>query len=121
MMGFLLHIGFGGKNMTIERKQFVEKIQKKKVEKVDSKKVKRGFKPDSLQDAIVDGKFVGQVGNEIIVDRFRNGKQAFHVCTVKELEENGLIHTWDETIHQWFVFSTNEAPKVVKLLSSGKK
>ena len=60
MMGFLLHIGFGGKNMTIERKQFVEKIQKKKVEKVDSKKVKRGFKPDSLRAAIVTGKQIGR-------------------------------------------------------------
>lgn len=103
--------------MTIERKQFAQKVEKKKVDKVDSKKVKRGFKPESLPDAIVEGKFVGQIGNEIIVDRFRNGKQAYHVCTVKQLDESGLIHTWDETIHQWFVFSVTEAPKVTKLLT----
>lgn len=103
--------------MTIERKQFAQKVEKKKVDKVDSKKVKRGFKPESLPDAIVEGKFIAQIGNEIIVDRFRNGKQAYHVCTVKQLDENGLIHTWDETIHQWFVFSVTEAPKVTKLLT----
>lgn len=101
--------------MTIERKQFAQKIEKKKVDKVDSKKVKRGFKPESLPDAIVEGKFVGKVGSEIIVDRFRNGKTSFHVCTVKQLDENGLIHTWDETIHQWFVFSLNEHPETLKL------
>ncbi|MBM3194137.1 MAG: hypothetical protein FJZ60_00050 [Chlamydiae bacterium] len=101
--------------MAIERKQLAEKVEKKKVDKVDVKKVKRSFKPDNLSNAIVEGKFVALVGSEIIVNRFRNGKESFHVCTVKQIDENGLIHTWDETIHQWFVFSVKDSPKVVKL------
>lgn len=104
--------------MAIERKQFAQKVEKKKLDKVDSKKVKRGFKPESLPDAIVDGKFTATVGSEIIVDRFRNGKNAYHVCTVKEVADDGLIRTWDETIHQFFDFTTTDHPKIVKLLSS---
>lgn len=102
--------------MGIERKQFTEKVEKKKVDKVDARKVKRGFNPDTLPDAIVEGKFSASVGSEIIVNRFRNGKESFHICTVKQIDENGLIHTWDETIHQWCVFSANDRPKIVKLL-----
>lgn len=104
--------------MAIERKQFAQKVEKKKLDKVDSKKVKRGFKPESLPDAIVDGKFLATVGSEIIVERFRNGKNAYHVCTVKEIAEDGLIRTWDETIHQFFDFTATDRPKIVKLLSS---
>jgi hypothetical protein len=87
-----------------------------KHQKVDVKKVKRGFKPETLQDAIVDDKFVATVGSEIIINRHRNGRESFHVCTVKQIDESGLIHTWDETIHQWCVFSIKDHPKVVKLL-----
>lgn len=102
--------------MAIERKQFVEKVKKKSAEKVDNKKVGRNFKPDSLPDAIVEGKFMGQVGSELIVSRFRNGKNTFSVCTVKQLDESGLVHTFDETLQQWFTFSLTDHPQVTKLL-----
>ena len=102
--------------MAIERKQFVEKAKKKSTEKIDNKKVGRNFKPDSLPDAIVEGKFTGQVGSEIVVSRFRNGKNTFSVCTVKQLDESGLVHTFDETLQQWFVFSLTDHPKIIKLL-----
>lgn len=102
--------------MAIERKQFAEKIEKKKLDKVETKKVKRSFKPEALPDAIVDGKLIATVGSEIIVERFRNGKNAYHVCTVKEIADDGLIRTWDETIHQCFDFTVTDRPKVVKLM-----
>jgi hypothetical protein len=89
-----------------------------KQKNVNVKKVKRGFKPDALQDAIVDEKFIGTVGTELIVNRYRNGREAFHICTVKQVDESGLIHTWDETIHQWCVFSVKDRPKIVKLLTT---
>jgi hypothetical protein len=103
--------------MTIERKQMQQKPEKKKVEKDDTKKLKRGFKTDSLPDAIVDGKFVGEIGHEIVVSRFRNGKDTLSICTVKQVDEKGLVHTWDETLQQWFVFPVTESPKVTKLFS----
>jgi hypothetical protein len=103
--------------MGVERKQFSEKLEKKKLEKVNTKKVKRGFNPESLNDAFVDGKFVGQINSEIIVSRFRNGKNTFSVCTVKQLDDSGLIHTFDETLQQWFSFSATDSPKIVKLVN----
>lgn len=118
MTGHLCYIGTGERNMAIERKQFIAKPEKKKSEKADTKKLKRGFKPDSLPDAVVDGKFVGKVGSEIVVNRFRNGKESFHICTIKQIEENGLLHTWDETVQQWFVFPVSDAPKVTKLFNA---
>lgn len=102
--------------MAIERKQFTEKVEKKKVDKIATKKVKRSLKTESLPDAIVEGKFVGQIGSEIVVSRFRNGKNALHVCTVKEIGADGVLHTWDETLQQWFIFPVKEGPQVVKLM-----
>jgi len=115
MMGLWCYIGSGEKNMTVERKQFTVKATKKKEDNANTKKLKRGFKVESLVDAIVDGAFVGKIGGEIIVSRFRNGKDTLSICTVKEIDEKGLIHTWDETLQQWFVFPVKEAPKVTKL------
>lgn len=101
--------------MAIERKKLVEKAEKKKLEKVDTKKLRRGFKVESLPDALVEGTFVGKVGDEIVVSRNRGGKNELHVCTVKQIDETGLLHTWDETIHQWFVFPLKEHPDVFKI------
>jgi len=115
MTALWCYTGSGEKSMTIERKQFATKPEKKKTEKVDKKKLKRGFKTDTLPDAIIEGKFVGQVGTEIVVNRFRNGKETLSICTVKQIDEAGLIHTFDETLQQWFVFPTKDAPKTVKL------
>lgn len=82
--------------------------------KQKTQKVK--IKPELLPDAIVEGAFVGQVGSQLVVERFRNGKKMLTVCTVKQLDESGLIHTWDETLQQWFVFPVKEAPRLTKLL-----
>jgi hypothetical protein len=101
--------------MAVERKLYQqEKVEKKKIE-VEVKKVKRGFKTDQLPDAFVDGNFIAKVGSEIIVSRYRNGKDTLSICTVKEIEDSGLIHTWDETLQQWFVFPISQPPKLTKI------
>lgn len=107
--------------MAIERKMMTVKPEKKKTEEVNTKKVKRGFKHDALADAIIDGKFAGAIGSEILVNRFRNGKESLHICTVKEIDNNGLLHAWDETLQQWFVFPVTQPPKVMKLYTSEKR
>lgn len=116
----LLYTGNGERNMAIERKMAQQKQEKKKEDKVDTKKLKRGFKVETLPEAIVEGKFAGQIGGEIVVERFRNGKNSFSICTVKQVDDNGLIHTWDETLQQWFVFPTSQPPKIAKLFSLKK-
>lgn len=79
------------------------------------RKLSRSFKVNTLPDAIVDQKFLGKLGSELIVSRFRNGKQGYSICTVKEVNESGFINTWDETLQQWFAFTISDSPKLVKL------
>ena len=91
-------------------------INKKKNKKeFNDKKLPRSFKAHSLPDAIVEQKFLGKIGSEIVVGRFRNGKETLSICLVKEIEESGFINTWDETSQQWYAFTIEGAPKLVKL------
>lgn len=78
---------------------------------------KSKIKHENLPEAIVEGNFLGQVGTRLVVSRLRNGKETFSTCVVKQLEEvTGLVHSFDETLQQWFTFSIKEPPKVIKLL-----
>jgi len=82
------------------------------------RKLSRSFKVNLLPDAIVEQKFVGQVGSELVVGRFRNGKETLSICVVKEIKEPGFINTWDETLQQWFAFTISERPALVKLYNN---
>jgi len=88
------------------------------VDKNVGRKLSRSFKVNLLPDAIVEQKFVGQVGSELVVSRFRNGKETLSICVVKEIGESGFINTWDETLQQWFAFTVSGRPKLVKLYKS---
>ena len=63
---------------------------------------------------------LGNDGNEfkiitqVFLYKFLNDK---FVYEVKQIDEAGLIHTWDETFEHWFAFPISEAPKTVKLIS----
>jgi len=85
-------------------------------EKQKSTPRKKKIKHEFLPDAIVEGKFLGQIGTELVISRFRNGRDTLSVCIVKQLEDTGLVHSFDETLQQWFTFSVKEPPKVIKLL-----
>jgi hypothetical protein len=61
----------------------------------------------SMADAIVDGKFVGTVGGEIVVERLHNGRKQKMICTVKEINGD-KVDTWDETLHRWFNFTPKD-------------
>ena len=103
--------------MTIERKLYrTEKVEKKKT-KTNIKKIKNDSKIDNLPNAIIEGKFIGVIESKLIVSRLRDGKETLTICIVKQIDEAGLIHTWDETFEHWFAFPISEAPKTVKLIS----
>lgn len=89
-----------------------------KKDKNSGRKLSRSFKANQLPDAIVEQKFLGQVGTELVVNRFRNGKETLSICVVKEVQDSGFINTWDETLQQWFAFTIADAPKLVKLYKS---
>jgi len=99
----------------IKRKSLVQEKPIKSQPNILTKKVKKSLKIDALPDAIVDGKFVGQIGTELITLRYRDGKEKSALVTVKQIDTDGLVHSWDETLHQWFLFSLKEPPKVLKI------
>lgn len=100
--------------MAIERKKIVVKEDKKHVVST-AKKLKKSFNFASLPDAIIDGKFTCVVGTKIIVERMKNGRNILSICTIQEVSEKGLVHTYDETVEQCFSFSIAQPPNVVKV------
>ncbi len=99
----------------IKRKLVSEKQEKKLLPEIATKKVKKGMKVEHLPDAIVNGHFSCPIGSELIIEKYRNGKNTLTVCTLKRVDEDGLVHTWDETVQQWYMFSLHDPPRVVKL------
>lgn len=104
--------------MSIQRKQFVKKNEKKdNLQFISNKKVKRGLKIELLLNAIIDGQLIASVEDEIIINRWRNSKNTLSICTIKQIDKDGLVHTWDETIQQWFAFHITKPPEIVKIYS----
>lgn len=89
----------------------------KSKEKTQVKKLKKNFDVSALIDAFVDGELTCPLGSELILSRFRNGKEVLTICTVKSVQDNGLVHTWDESVQQWFIFSKLDPPKVAKVMA----
>lgn len=58
----------------------------------------------SLSDAIVEGKFLAEVEERLIVERLRDGKMKKSLCIVKKIEGDN-VHAWDDTRDQWFIFN----------------
>lgn len=88
-------------------------------ERAEERKVNSKLKIESLIDAIVDNIFTGNIGDELIVVKQRDGKIQKSICTVKKIEGEE-IHTWDETKNQWYIFSAEGVLKhgiTVKKLS----
>jgi hypothetical protein len=84
-------------------------LKDKKKEKPESdapkaKKVNYKWNLDALPDAVQDEKFIGSVGDELVVVRLRDGRMQKSLCTVTSIESEN-VHTFDETRGQWFVFS----------------
>lgn len=100
----------------IKRKLLVEEKKEKRDDgSLPTRKVKKKTDVGNLPDAVVDGKLVCGVGSELIVEKYRNGKNVHVLCTVKKVDDDGLVHTWDETIHQWYMWSLKDPPRVVKI------
>ena len=97
--------------MTVKRK-LQESVKAEKPREQRAKKIKVDL--DSLPDAVVDGKLVAGVGERVLFERALNGVKKTHVGSVKIVEDSGLVHVWDETREQWFVFSLKEQLPVIK-------
>ena len=84
------------------------------------KKVKRNTDLSKLPDAIIDGKLVVPIGSEVIIPRMRSGREVLSAGYIKDVQEDGTVHVWDETNAQWFLFKLTDAVvcKVTRLCGS---
>ena len=78
------------------------------------KKVKRNLDLSKPPDAIVDGKLVVPLGSEVIIPRMRSAREVLSAGYIKDVQEDGTVHFWDETNMQWFLFKLTD-PVVVKV------
>jgi hypothetical protein len=96
----------------IKRKSLVEeKSEKQKEER--KKKIKINL--NDLQDAVVDGQLKAKIGDTVFFERSLNGTKRIHMGFIKAADENGLVHVWDDTREQWFIFSLKEELPLIKL------
>ena len=84
-------------------------------EKSQNRKLKKNFDHSKFKEAFVNGELACPLGTELVLSRFRNGKEVLTIGTVKSVQENGLVHVWDECVQQWFFFSRFDLPKVAKV------
>jgi hypothetical protein len=63
----------------------------------------------NLPDLVNGESFEVSTGTKLVIRISRNGKNVLCECEVKKVEENGIIHLWNETLEQWFAFSKKEA------------
>jgi hypothetical protein len=96
----------------IKRKALVEEKSEKQKE-VRKKKLKINL--SDLQDAIVDGHLRAKIGDKVFFERSLNGTKRVHEGFIKSADENGLVHVWDDTREQWFIFSLKEELPLIKL------
>ena len=86
------------------------KPKPKRVARVPKPKIDMANAPD----AIVDGQLVVPIGTRVAIPRVRARQQILSVCVIHKLEE-GVLHVWDETLTQWFIFNVTD-PVVVKVM-----
>jgi hypothetical protein len=89
--------------------------QEPKNKEFENRKLKKNFDHSKLSEAFANGELTCPVGTELILSRYRNGKDVLTIGTVKSVQDNGLVHVWDECVQQWFIFSKQEPPKVAKI------
>lgn len=92
------------------------------VQKSEEQQIKRRRPPRpkvkmaTLQDAVVDGKLLANVGDKVYFERIApKGKMAVHEGIVKSVNEKGLVEIWDETVEQFYCFSLHQTIPIIKL------
>lgn len=100
----------------------IDKKQKEfKPSGAQPKKVKRGFDISKLPDLVIEGKLTAPVGSEVIMQRFRNGKNTLHTGYVHNFNEStGNIDIWDETVNQYYAYCVHTVSLPIVKVSNAK-
>lgn len=70
---------------------------------------------DTLPDAFVDGKFVVELKERIMVQRYSSCGDTLSLCTLWKIDGNKVTF-WDETREQWYGIDTTQTLPMMKLL-----
>lgn len=97
--------------MSVKRKMlFKEKEKAVLPAGPKSRKVSRSVKVDQLPDAIVDGAWTANPGDEVVI-ALRRGARTANVLHTYKKTTGDLIELWDEEQHRWFCFTLADALK----------
>lgn len=94
--------------MTIKRK---EEHKEKKPKIKEPKKPRTKIDVSRLTDAVVDGIWTVQLGQDFMVSKKVSGKQFQSICTFKEMINERTVSCWDKTLDRWFAFNIDDLEK----------
>jgi hypothetical protein len=97
-------------------KKILENKKEKKPRVPRTKKIK--FDIINAPDAIVEGKLIVPPGTKVIIPRLKAGRESLSKCEIMKVDDDGVIHTWDETLNQWYLFRVTDNI-VVKIIAEG--
>ena len=86
-------------------KKILENKKEKKPRKQRAKKIK--FDLFSAKDAIVEGKLMVPLGTKVIIPRVKANRESLSECEIIKIEDE-VIHAWDETLNQWYLFRVTD-------------
>jgi len=95
--------------MSIKRKDEVK--DKKPKEKEPRRPRPRKVNVLSLSDAVVEGKWTVEVGQDFIVSKKVSGKQFQSTCTFREMLNERTVNCWDKTLERWYAFNIDDLEK----------
>lgn len=94
--------------MTIKRK---EAAAKEKPKFKEPRKPRTKIDVNRLTDAVVEGKWTVELGQDFMVSKKVSGKQHQSICTFKGMLNENTVNSWDKTLDRWFAFSLDELEK----------
>ena len=86
-------------------KKILDNKKEKKPRTPRVKKIK--FDISKAPDAIVEGKLIVPFGTKVIIPRTKAGKESLSECVIMKMDDN-VVHAWDETLNQWYLFKVTE-------------
>lgn len=86
-------------------KKILDNKKEKKIRTPRTKKIK--FDISKAPDAIVEGRLIVPFGTKVIIPRIKSGKESLSECVLMKIDDD-VVHAWDETLNQWYLFKVTD-------------
>ena len=79
-----------------------------------AQKVSKKIKIEDMDDAIVDGKILFKKGDILMLrrDHDPNKSNVVSSCSVMNVNDDGSISLYDNTLQQWFLFNSDQYKQI---------